>query len=382
MEAIKIKTKEKTSSTVSISVKKAKQPFLSLFKAINANTVLPILEDILITRRDGCTEFSATDLENILSIEMPDSGDDAMFLFPGRELRYLVYNSISDVVDILVSDNSGQPKLTAKNGRFKLEIQADKISDYPKPVEFKSDKKLTIDTKELLPFLGNAIPYMSRDDLRPSMTGVCFKDWKGMINIVATDAHRLYWHPICKTPAEYKGCEFIVSRKAVQLIIELFKTEKTISIEIGNPHLKFSNDGKSLITRPIDVRYPDFAQVIPTTLPLSLHFSRTELIQALTLCQHFTNKSTQQLVINLSPDKAELSGGDNDFAIQFSHSIPVKKTNIDTFAPYLFGVNCKFLLQALSCSKDELVLLQTEMMPLKAMIVDRCILIMPLMINQ
>lgn len=48
-------------------------------------------------------------------------------------------------------------------------------------------------TKQLLTVIKEASRYVSKDQLRPQMTGVHFECEKGKLSIVATDAHRLFW---------------------------------------------------------------------------------------------------------------------------------------------------------------------------------------------
>lgn len=382
MEAIKSPAKEKAQSKFSLNVKKIKLPFEALFKTINASTVLPILEDVLIERKGGNICFSTTDLENISTIYMPDVGADFTCIFPGIELKYLVKNSIAEMLDVILSGEPAHPSISIKNSGFSLKLNSEPIDNYPKLIQIEDADFFTVDVKGISPYLETALAYTSGDNLRPALTGVCFKDWNGSLYIVSTDAHRLYWYPLCKTPKSFKGCSFIISHKAVSLIIQMCKTEKSVTVLKNATHMGIVCEGKQFVTRQMDCKYPDFTVVIPQDNPLVFHIKRSELITHLRMCQWFTNKSTGQIVIDVSPDKIGISGGDFDFGLDFSDSLPVHNPNIDTFNPFRFGVNVRFLLQAIVGGKDEYVKVNHSMMPLKAMIIDDHLLLMPLMINE
>lgn len=383
MEVTKVQPKEKTGVRFSIDIKKAKPLFESVFKTINHSTVLPILEDILVSRCDGNISYSTTDLETMMMVNIPDYGKpDFNCIFPGVELKYLIRNSIANTLEISLSGETNRPDISIKSGGFGLRLVSEMVDTYPRPIEIETPKSVTIDVKEIIPYLEKALIFVSNDDLRPAMTGICFSDRAGFLTIAATDAHRLYWWPICKTPKEYKGYSFIVSAKAARIMIAAFRSEKDLTIEFSNPHLCVRCENKTLTTRLIDARYPDYGAIIPTDNRLSFDLKRADFFSFLQMCLPFTNSSTNQLSIIVYPDRLDLKGGDIDFSTDFDYSISIYNPNMDTFSPFKFGVNAKFLIQALQCVKGEYVNVKHSMNPLKAIVVDECVLMMPLMLNE
>lgn len=371
----------KIKTSFAIEVNKAKSLFEPVFKTINYSTVLPILEDILVERKGGEISFTTTDLESVMTVSMPDEGEDFTCIFPGIELKYLIKNAIKNDLLISLSGEARKPDIIVRNGDFKLKLDSDIVENYPKFVKIDDSINFMIDVKELIPYLETALKFVSNDNLRPSMTGICFIDWKGFLHIAATDAHRLYWHPVCKTPAGFKGCSFILPQKSVRLMISAFRTEKDFILTKDGDHFQAMCEGKQLTTRLLDARYPDFTQIIPEKNPLTFYLKRSELIQNLRLCSPFTNKPTRQLVIDLSPSKFDISGGDVDFSMDFSCSLPVISPSLDTFNTLRFGIDAKFLLQAIEGSKEENVKISSPLSSTKAIVVDDCVLIMPLMLN-
>lgn len=358
---------------------KASKDFTPLFAAVNHSAVLPILEDVLI-QNNGVLSFVSTDLENVFRIEQESAGKNKFAVcLNAKKLKQLINNAI----DPAISFSGDEKKIKIKNGEFGLSSALEDAGNFPKePVMDKKETvSFTVDTKEIIPQLEKAILFVSNDDLRPSMTGVLIKDWKGKLYAVATDAHRMYWGDICKTPEGFNGVEFIVPAKAIRLIIMAFKKDKQVAISKSNYHFRVSSDGKSLMSRLIDARYPDFSAVIPQDNKLTFNLNRKQLTSFLKICTPFTNKSTGMLKIEVSKEKILCTGGDVDFNDEFNYSLPLYNANVE-FDSFKFAINTKFLIQALSVVKDEYVMVAHSTSATKAIIIDDCILIMPLMINE
>jgi len=357
----------------------AKKLFTPLFATINHSTVLPILEDVLI-ENNGVLSFTATDLENILRIEQSSSGkEEFKVCLRAKKLRQMLANSIEPNITF-TGDNE---KLKIKSGDFNLSTILENADNYPKTPMLDETIKIVFDTKDILPFIEKAIPFISNDDLRPAMTGICFNDWKGHLYITATDAHRLYYYPIMKTPETFKGASFIISHKSSKLLILAFKNKEQVILEYeakNKNHIRFTSDKTILSSRLINARYPDYSKVIPTDNALTFNLQRKRLIAFLKIADPFTHQSTHMLKLEVSKDKVMASGGDIDFSDEFSYSLPLYNPSIE-FEKFKFAVNTKFLLQALAVSKDEYVKVNHAMSATKAMLLDDCILLMPLMLN-
>lgn len=382
MQSIKAPTKPETKRQFSINIKKCRLLFEPLFKTINSNTVLPILEDILVGSGNGTISYTITDLENITTVELPAKTQQPFWMMlPGIELKYLIRHCICESLEVSLSEKPGHPDIYVKSENFQLRLPANRPQDYPKPVIIENEKTFAIDTKDLIPELVNALKFVSHDWLRPAMTGINFTNIDGYLFVASTDAHKMYWKQICKTPKGFKEADFILSEKAAKLILLMSKGEKDVSIDLAPPHLRFRFHGKSITTKLLDAKYPNFQAVIPPPYPLRISLHRRKLQQAIEICLPFTNKSTYQINLTVRPNEIKIDGGDKDFSIDFEHKLLVYKTNLDTFTPFSFGVNARFLLTAISCSKEEFVTIDTSMTPLKAIIVDTHALVMPLMIN-
>lgn len=360
-----------------LNVASARKQLAPLFGVINNSTVLPILEDVAITKGKNIT-FTTTDLENVLVIEMEPLHQEGDFSFclNGRSLKHFLTNSLSETISINV--NTIKRIVKVKNGDFSLTSEIQRIDDYPKEPVIDEYQSITLDIKEIYPKLANALKFASNDDLRPAMTGVCLTDWKGHLYIVATDAHRLYFEELIKTPKEFKGLTAIIPKKGIRTFLQCF-LKGPVTIKVNKNYIEFSKDGARLISRLIDARYPDWQKVLPEN-ELEFSMQRKNLISFLKMASLFVTKATNELRLVVNVNGITISGGDKDFGDQFDYKMPIYNCN-QQFAPFRFAVNLSFLLGIALLSKDEYCKFSHSGLPTKAMIIDDRILLMPLMLN-
>lgn len=351
--------------------------FTPLFSAIRNTTVLPILETVMVRSIDNHTiEFSVSDLENSMIITSKNDtvGEALAFCLHGTCLKKVLLNTL----DPFVGFSPIKEKVKITTGAFSLSYDTMLIENFPKAPVIENAKSIVLDVKEIYIPLLHAIKFVSHDDLRPSITGVCLIDWNDELHVVSTDAHRLYFKSIMKTPKHLKGIKIIVPAKGILLFLQAFK-KGTVQISITDTFIEFKNQEVSLISRLVDARYPDFWTVIPENeLLFGMH--RKQLSAFLKLAASFVNRSTNQITFDVSMYGITVSGGDVNFDNELEYTMPIYNINMD-FTPFQFAVNLRLLQDIILISKDEYCKISHSGTPIKGMIIDDCSLLMPLMLN-
>ena len=154
---------------------------------------------------------------------------------------------------------------------------------------------------------------VSNDDLRPAMTGVFFELDKKGIQFVATDAHRLvrYKRTDVSSP---KNDSFIVPRKPLNLLkAALPGNDDEITLSYNNNHFFVKHGTTQMSCRLIDARFPDYKVVIPTDNPYKLTVNKSDFQGALRRVSVFSNKSTNQVALNIAGSELQLAAQDVDF---------------------------------------------------------------------
>ena len=350
---------------------------------INANTVLPILEDFLFEIEKGRLTVVATDLETVMKIHMDiEAKDSGRVCIPAKILMDAMKNIPEQPLAFSV-DKNYSVEITSSNGKYK--VMGENPDNFPKEPAADDANAFTMTSAALVTAINKSIFAVSNDDLRPAMTGVYFELDKKEMSFVATDAHRLVRYTRTDVSCPKKD-SFIVPRKPLALLkTALPDNEDELSISYNSNHLFVKHGGTELVCRLIDARFPDYKVVIPTDNPYKLIVGRTEFQNALRRVSIFSNKSTNQVALTISGSKLQLAAQDIDFSFEGNESMSCQYDGEDMQIAF----NAKFLIEMLNGAETEDIVMELSTST-KAGIIkpteqgegeNLLMLVMPLMLN-
>jgi len=351
---------------------------------INANTVLPILEDFLFEVEKNKLSVVATDLETVMRIQLDiEAKDTGKVCIPAKILMDSLKNIPDQPLTFNIDKNFGI-ELTSDNGKYK--VMGENPDNFPK--EPAADETTTFKTTAvaLITAINKTLFAVSNDDLRPAMTGVFFElDKKGM-QTVATDAHRLVRYKRTDVSCP-KSDSFIVPKKPLTLLkTALPFNEDEISISYNSNHLFVKHGTTQMSCRLIDARFPDYKVVIPTDNPYKLTVNKNDFQGALRRVSIFSNKSTNQVALAIAGSELELTAQDVDFSFEGDERMKCQYDGEDLTIAF----NAKFLIEMLSAADSDEIKIELST-PTKAGIIkpteqdeneELMMLVMPLMLNQ
>jgi DNA polymerase-3 subunit beta len=227
---------------------------------------------------------------------------------------------------------------------------------------------------------------VSNDDLRPAMTGVFFELNRDSLQFVATDAHRLVRYKRTDVSCP-KQDSFIVPRKPLNLLkAALPDNEDEITINYNTNHLFVKHGTTQMSCRLIDARFPDYKVVIPADNPYKMIVNKAEFQSALRRVSVFSNKSTNQVALNISGSELQLAAQDVDFSFEGNERMKCQYDGEDITIAF----NARFLIEMLNAADSDEIRLELST-PTKAGIIkptelddneEILMLVMPLMLNQ
>jgi DNA polymerase-3 subunit beta len=159
-----------------------------------------------------------------------------------------------------------------------------------------------------------------------------------------------------------------------------------LTISYNSNHLFVAHGTTQLSCRLIDARFPDYKVVIPTDNPYKLTVNRNDFQGALRRVGVFSNKSTNQVVLNISGSELQLAAQDVDFSFEGNERMKCQYNGEDM----MIAFNAKFLIEMLSAAESDEVNMELST-PTKAGIIkpaekddneELLMLVMPLMLNQ
>jgi len=351
---------------------------------ISANTVLPILEDFLFEVEKNKLNVVATDLETVIRVQLDiEAKDSGKVCIPAK----ILMDSLKNIPDQPLTfniDKNYAVEITSDNGKYK--VMGENPDNFPKEPSADDTTNFTMTASALITAINKTLFAVSNDDLRPAMTGVYFELNKDYVQFVATDAHRLVRYKRTDANAS-KADSFIVPRKPLNLLkAALPDNDDEITISYNSNHLFVKQGTTQMSCRLIDARFPDYKVVIPGDNPYKMIVSKSDFQSALRRVNVFSNKSTNQVVLNISGSELQLAAQDVDFSFEGNERMKCQYDGEDIAIAF----NARFLIEMLNAADSDEVRLELST-PTKAGIIkpteaddneELLMLVMPLMLNQ
>jgi len=351
---------------------------------INSNTVLPILEDFLFEVEEGKLTVVATDLETVMRIRLDiEAKESGKVCIPAKILMDSLKNIPDQPLTFNIDKNFGI-EITSDNGKYK--VMGENPDNFPKEPAADDTTSFTMPSSALVTAINKTLFAVSNDDLRPAMTGVYFELNKEAIQFVATDAHRLVRFRRTDVSCPRQD-SFIVPRKPLNLLKSaLPDNDDEITINYNSNHLFVKHGTTQMSCRLIDARFPDYKVVIPADNPYKLIVNKAQFQSALRRVSVFSNKSTNQVALNISGSELQLAAQDVDFSFEGNERMKCQYDGEDLTIAF----NARFLIEMLNAAEGDDVRIELST-PTKAGILrpmdvdeneDLLMLVMPLMLNQ
>jgi len=351
--------------------------------AIGSNPVLPILEDFLFKIENKILSISASDLETSISTSMEVLADDDFTVaIPAKIMLETLKALPQQPVTFTINEENFGIEITSSYGKYKL--AGENGADYPTLPEADTVETVKINSQFLLEAISKSVFATSNDELRPAMTGVYFQIDLNKLICVATDAHKLVKYATHQLAGDV-STTFIIPKKALNLLKNALPANDSVTLSFNKANAFFSFGTMNLVCRLIDARYPDYNAVIPVDNPNNMIVNRADFQNSLKRIAIYANKTTNQVVLDISDKSLTVSAQDLDFSNEATEQMSC------TFdgSPLRIAFNAKFLAEMLGVLDTEEVRMEFST-PSRAGILtpveennDREILmlVMPVMLN-
>lgn len=268
------------------------------------------------------------------------------------------------------------------------------------PIHPQTNIELFETTSDIFKEFKDLLNYVTKDELRPAMTGIGFMQHEGNFQMCATDGHRLKFVTVPELKNDDKEMQhFILNAKAANILSSLnfqpkgrgkAKVEtmpESVTVCSSEP----SEDGdKSIsflfsygaydmevITKDINERYPQYWDVIPSKSTTQFTIDKKNFLNVLDKAVLFANKTTNQIRLSLNGSN-KISAEDLDFSHEYTGEVggTYEGNHIE------IGFNGAFLKEVIN-SFDDVTLEMSE--PNKAAVIRKgnsLALVMPVMLNQ
>ncbi|MBV6426250.1 MAG: Beta sliding clamp [Haliscomenobacter sp.] len=351
--------------------------------SIGSNPVLPILEDFLFTIQDNTLTIAASDLETSIITSMDVMADtDGTVAVPAKILLDTLKALPQQPITFSIDPKNFGIEITSAYGKYRL--AGENGEDFPAIPEPDAVDKIEIPPTVLAQGITRTLFATSNDELRPAMMGVYFQVDFSKLTMVATDAHKLVRFTYKELVSEI-STSFIVPKKALNLLKNVLGSGEPVSMSFNKSNAFFAFGNTQLVCRLIDARYPDYNAVIPVDNPNLLTITRTDLQNSLKRIAIYANKTTNQVILNITNGSLTVSAQDLDFSNEATEQLACTYEG----APLTIGFNAKFLIEMLTVLESDEVRIELST-PTRAGILlpseetpgeDILMLVMPVMLS-
>ena len=307
-----------------------------LSKATPTRSTLPILGCVLIDSNEEKTTLRSTDLEITIQVEISVSLEEAGSTAVPLKTLLDIANELPDTRLTLSSDDKNKVEIKTDNGEY--DLMAKPPDEFPASPEIEKAQKIDVSGLMFKKIISSTAFAVSRDELKPALTGVLFRVKNTGVTAVATDGHRLVKYS--RTDFNSNGFvgDMIIPRKFLSFMLTQLSDEN-IELLIGENHISAKMGNDLVITRIIDERFPDYESVIPKDNHKTLKVEKESLLGAIKRVSIFSNKSTHQVALNLENSLCKITTEDPEKS---------SKAQEDVFAEYngdalTIGYNAEYL---------------------------------------
>ena len=247
---------------------------------VATKNTLPILANVLLETVDNQVKFVANDLEVGLrcsmNAEILKKGSTTV---PAKKLSEIVRElPAGKDVEINVND-SHQMDISYEGGKGKIRLLGLPVDDFPILPEFKADKSISLQQKDLKEMISRISFAVSVDPTRYVLNGALLLLDQKKISLVATDGYRLAMvEKTMEAPAKDKK-NVIVPSKALAELSRLLRDAGEVKVEVLENQILFLVDQLLLTSRLIDGQFPNYEQVIPKKADKKIRVSTESLLR-------------------------------------------------------------------------------------------------------
>ncbi len=288
---------------------------------ISSNPTLSITTNFLVELKDGKLILSATDMDTMMTTECEVSkheGDGAICM-PSRTMLDYLKGEADQPLTFKITEE-GDIDIQSAHGAYKMKGQ--EAEKFPKASTLDDATKLSVPTHVLTEGVSHTLFSVSSDDMKKNMSGVYIESRDSQLMFVSTDLQRLvkYSYPQADL-GDLTGV--IVPKKPLQQLHNILDTNNSnVDIAFNEQFIKIKNPQIEMTTRLIDGQFPDYEAVIPKNPPYQLEVNKTDLENSIKRINIFANKSTNQIVMDISKNKIKLQAEDLEFSYEGLETIP------------------------------------------------------------
>ncbi len=244
---------------------------------VEKRNTMPILANILMNASPGKVEMTGTDLEVGLKTHVEAEVEEAGAVTVNGKKIFEIVKSLAEGQTVALRKKDETLEVVSGESEFKIVCMPKE--DYPQVPEPKFENGLQLPMTAMREMI-ERVYYAITQEQRYYLNGALLSLKSNSMEIVSTDGHRLSYtsFPVEGLKPE-KDISVIVAKKTLG---ELRKfEEETVEFDFDENNLFFRAGRRTLISRIIESKFPNYQAVIPKDNENTLIIPREELTSAI-----------------------------------------------------------------------------------------------------
>ncbi|WP_158508681.1 DNA polymerase III subunit beta [Thermosulfidibacter takaii] len=326
-------------------------------KAIN-----PVLTSVVFeTVGDDVLRLKATNLEESILVNTWAEVHEPINLAVSAKRLFEFVRELPDLPISIEVDESGTLNLSVERIRATFPtLDVEEFPDFPA----KPESTLLLSRDVFLDALDKVYYSIAADAVSMPLMGMLFKKEGDVLHFVSTDGHRLSLVERSVEGLEAHDFEMIIPRKGVQEIRKVLERKVEVdAVEVGfsENHCYVKAGNVEIFSRVLEGRYPNYKRVVPEEFDKEFIVSTKEFMQAAKRVSLFSEDKVRGIRIEFRPDESlivvsSMVSSGSGFSGAASQEIEIADVSGTNF---VFGLNAKYLMEALSAFDSETVRVST-----------------------
>lgn len=265
------------------------------------NASLPILNNVLVVCEKGLITLSATNLEvGMSTIIRGRVEEEGRLTIPGK--TFADYVSLLSDPKVEVESDGVNLKVVTKNSHTTIKGQS--AEEFPLIPVVEKNNPFSARVKDMKQAMGQVVYAVAQDESRPEISGVYLQFAEGVMTLVGTDSYRLAEKKVKLVKTQDQKVEAIIPTRTIQELTRVINDDaEHLEIFFTDNQVLFVCEGVEIVSRVIEGRYPDYAQIIPQTNNTAVTMRLDAMIKAAKGAALFSKTGINDISLQLDPEK-------------------------------------------------------------------------------
>lgn len=318
---------------------------------VEKRNTMPILANVLMNVSASEIELTGTDLEVGLRTHVEAAIEEPGGITVNGKKIFEIVKSLPEGQTVRVERSDDVIEIKSGDSEFK--VMCLPREDYPQVPEPKFERGIRLPLKDLKEMI-DRVYYAITQEQRYYLNGALLSLKNRQLELVSTDGHRLSYTRKGQDDLKVdKDISVIVAKKTMSEIRKF--EDETVEFDLDENNLFFRVGRRTLISRVIESKFPNYQAVIPKDNPGRLTLSREELASAIRRVSLLSAERSKGIKFTIEKNRMRLFSSNPEIGeARDKLTVEYKGQDLE------IGFNAQYLLDFLTAISSERVIFEIK----------------------